>query len=180
MGLLDDLLSETFKTDKDGRRIFYPGGPLYRGYIIPFEEDFKRFRKRLKVFIVPYFICGFAMIPLIGRLRDPKGAFLFFYYMAPYYLWFYYQCLHLKRSDEGLTFSERIAKQAGEVPLYFLWVSEIISIAFIVAGIYIITVDWRNLLYLFAAIGTVFFFGYRVFIGAKMLIAKNRKGNRDS
>ena len=163
----------------DGRRIYFPRGPLGRGYIIPSEAEFHRFRKKVKIFLVISFICLLATIPVVSSQADFRGFILWIYYFIPYDLWVYSQIRHLERADEGLSFQERIAKQARGVQANFLWVLEIAAIGFVVAGIIIIALDWRSWPYSLAAIGAIVFFGFRAFVAAKMLMAKKQQGGMD-
>jgi hypothetical protein len=172
-----DFSNSTFKAANGGRRVFLPWGPLGRGYIVPSEAEFHRLRKKVKIFLVISFIGLLAALPVVSSQADFRGFILVIYYFVPYQIWVYSQCRHLERADEGLTFHERIAKQSRTVPINFLWVSEITALGFVVAGIIIITIDWRAWYYSLAAIGAIVFFGYRAIIAAKMLLAKKPPGN---
>ena len=174
MGFLDDLVNKAFQPDQDGRRLYYPW-PLGQGYIMQSEAEFQRLRKNLKIFWALnflYFLGLVALIPVISRQGDLKAGILVIYFFMPSEIWLYYQCRHLKRADEGLTFHERIAKRAARLPFEMLLIYEMVSLGFVVAGIFIIWADWRHWLYSLASMITIGFFGYRAIIVAKILIAK--------
>ena len=174
MGFLDDLVNKAFLTDQDGRRLYYPW-PLGREYIMQSEAEFQRLRKNLKIFWglnFLYFLGLVALIPVISRQGDLKAGILGIYFFMPSEIWLYYQCRHLKRADEGLTFQERIAKRAARLPFEMLLIYEMVSLGFVVAGIFIMWADWRHWLYSLASMITIGFFGYRAIIAAKILIAK--------
>lgn len=174
MRFLDDLVNRAFQPDQEGRRLYY-SGPLSPGYIVQSEAEFQRLRKNLKIFFVVNFLffLGFvALIPVISRQVGLKGTILVIYYFMPSEIWIYYQCRHLKRADEGLAFRASIAKRGARVPFAVLLIYEMMSLGFVVAGIFIIWADWRHWVCSLASMLSISFFGYRALIVGKMLIAK--------
>jgi hypothetical protein len=173
MGFLDDLVNKAFRTDQDGRRIYYSG--LGKEYIISSEAEFQRIRKNHKIFLLISFIWligSLPLIPVIGKQGDLRSAILIIPYFMPLEIWLYWQRRHLKRADEGLTFHEKIAKRAENVPINLLMIYGIACVGFVIAGVFIILTDWRHWLYSLASMITIGFFGYRAIIVAKILIAK--------
>lgn len=171
MGFLDDWLNKPFQTDQDGRRIYYAW--LRQEYIIPSEAEFQRIRKNLKIYYLIsflWFLGSLSLIPVISR--DLRSAILPIYFFMPLEIWLYCLCRHLKRTDEGLTFHEIIVKRAAQVPIDLLLIYEIVCVGFVVAGIIIISIDWRHWVYSLASMIAIGFFGYRGIIVAKMLMAK--------
>ena len=62
MGYFDALTSSYFKTAQDGRKLFFPWGPLGRGYVIASERDYKRLQRQVKVYT------GVSLVLIIGAV----------------------------------------------------------------------------------------------------------------
>ena len=52
MGYFDGLISGSFKTTQDGRRLFFPWGVLGSGYSIASERDYQRLRQQVKGYMI--------------------------------------------------------------------------------------------------------------------------------
>lgn len=172
MGFLDSIADRHFKTSQDGRILYFPNWPFGRGYIVPSEAKFQRLRRQVNI----SYKCIFIYILLLGSLLGP-GAFLFG--IIPWAIWNYIHCRDMERTDEKLTSDEIIAKLAQEFGFITLWLFEIFSVAFGIAGIVMFIDKWRNRYDLLISILAIFFSGWCAIRVAKVLMVKSRQGNRD-
>src|ERR1039457_6901337 len=88
MGYFDALMSSWFKTLPDGRKLFYPRGAWGRGYIIASEQDYKRLRQQIKVYLIVMVVLmiGASVSPGYLWILGLGVLLLGFYYLvfAPY------------------------------------------------------------------------------------------------
>ncbi len=169
MGYFDALTSSSFKTTKDGHRLFFPWGTIGRGYIIPTEEEYERLRRKVKI----YLIISLPMIGiLVNRLSIIGDFVLMIVLTLPYILWANKRCLQLKPSNEKYTFKQSFGTQAREYNAVTLWLLEICSLAFVAAGIFILFKDTPNWL---IALASIIFFGLGAIVFAKMILTRNQQ-----
>ena len=62
MGYFDNLAASSFKSDSDGKTVFFPWGIVGRGYILKNPEQ----EKELKRFIKIYHIISLVLVLFIG------------------------------------------------------------------------------------------------------------------
>ncbi len=65
MGYFDALTSSAFKTTPDGRKLFFPWGPLGRGYEIEPTQNYETLRRRIKIWT----IFGLVLILVTNNFR---------------------------------------------------------------------------------------------------------------
>src|ERR1017187_154248 len=110
MGYFDALMSSWFKTLPDGRKLFYPRGAWGRGYIIASEQDYKRLRQQIKVYLIVMVVLmiGASVAPGYLWILGLGVLLLGFYYLvfAPY-------CVRgLQPSDEKLSLQDSYTNEA--------------------------------------------------------------------
>jgi hypothetical protein len=127
MGYFDGLVSGSFKTAQDGRKLFFPWGILGSGYAIPSDEQYQRLRSQVKA----YLMIGLLLIIGSGAFAGyPVQIALGGGLMAFYLLWMWRTLSGLKRSDEALSLNESMTSQAKAHGAVVLWLLEIVSILF--------------------------------------------------
>src|SRR3954470_22868321 len=109
MGYFDGLTSSTFKTTKDGRRLFFPWGVLGSGYSIGSEQDYQRLRQQVKAYMVVTLVAVIAS-GMYEPYRAPlaAAALLVCFYLG----WMWRVLPRLRRSDEKLSLQESMTAQA--------------------------------------------------------------------
>lgn len=128
MGILDALAAGAFKTDAEGRILFFPWARYGRGYVIPTAEEREELRKRLKVWL----IVGPTSLFIVSNVVSYAAAFLlFFAWLALYGCWTARYCNRLTPSGE------KYGEATGGVEnnLAMLWVFELSAVTFLVSGI---------------------------------------------
>jgi hypothetical protein len=110
MSYFDALMSSWFKTLPDGRKLFYPRGAWGRGYIIASEQDYKRLRQQIKVYLIVMVVLmiGASVSPGYLWILGLGVLLLGFYYLvfAPY-------CVRgLQPSDEKLSLQDSYTNEA--------------------------------------------------------------------
>jgi hypothetical protein len=152
MGYFDALTSSSFKTTRDGRRLFFPWGVCGRGYVIGSELDYERLRGQIKIFFIVVMALMLGAVALQRYLAALLVlAALYLFYLA----WTRYLLQGLQPSDERLSLRESMTSQAREQSPILLWVAEIGSIVLVAASILIFAFDPGN--WLVATAGLVFF-----------------------
>ena len=158
-----------FKTAQDGRKLFFPWGGPGRGYVIASERDYKRLQRQVKV------CTGVSLVLIIGAVAFQGflaalaiGALLIIYYMV----WMRFFLLRgLQPSDETQSLQDSISSQARAHSASSLWLLEIVSLAFVGGGIFILLVDPGKWLIALASIG---FFGLCAAVTAYKLVLRRR------
>lgn len=169
MGYFDALTSSSFKTTKDGRRLFFPWGTLGRGYLIPTEEEYEKLRRKVKLYFI---ICLPITILLVSRLNFLGDLLLLLVLTVPYLFWANKQSRKFEPSNEKYTFKQSFGTQAREHNVLTLWLLEIGSLAFVAAGIFILVKDITNWP---AALASIVFFGLCAVVFAKMIFVRNQQ-----
>jgi hypothetical protein len=144
MGNLDRAADTRFKTDQDGRKLYFHGYPLREAYIIPTEAEYQRLRQHVKAVDVGLMIWPLilgSLLQLLNLLNVDVIAIIIFIFL-PVYLqagWMVIQCRHLQRADK---------KFSGEkLSTLDLWIIEILSLGLVMggmAGIYYCYIHWCN------------------------------------
>jgi hypothetical protein len=100
MGYFDALTSGAFKTDKDGRRLFFPWGVLGRGYVLASERDYERLQRQIKIYI----IVALVLIIGTGLLEAYIWSVIAVALLTAFYVvWAKYLLRGLQPSDERLS-----------------------------------------------------------------------------
>ena len=172
LGYFDALADSSFKKI-DGQWCFYPWGVLGRGYVIPTEQEYLRIRsltkRRTQVWL--------PLVILTGALAGWAWAVA----LLPVFGIWYFASVRaiaqpLQKTSERLTVGESYRAQARGHSLWMLWVGEIGSIGFVVAGIFILMVDPHDWLVGAASIG---FFGINAIAIGFMLVTRLRESKQN-
>ena len=168
MGYFDALTSSAFKTTPDGRRLFFPWGALGHGYEIGPEQDYETLRRRIKLWI----IIGLVLILVASQLLGFLAGFIAAAAMIAFYFgWMRYVLRNMRPSAERLTVRESMTTQARAHSPVLLWTFEVLSIAFVLASVFILIVTpdkWP------VAIAGMVFFGAGAIIFGFMLVQRQR------
>ena len=168
MGYFDGVTDGYFKTDKEGNRLFYPWGILSsKGYILP-EKDKENFRTTIKKFM---------QISLTVTILSTMFLkwWLVIFFVLPLYLCFYAVWMKKLTKDfnvsiQKLNLNESTINSARSHDLTTLWILEIFSLLFVIAGMCIIATSPKDL---FIGIISILFFGLCSYVIGKMI--KNKK-----
>ena len=172
MGYFDALTSSYFKTEPDGRRLFFPWGVLGRGYVLASERDYERLRGQLKAYTIV------TLILTIGAaaLHSYVGAIIVGVALIAFYLvWAQFLLRGLPQSDERLSLEESMTSQGLAHNAAMLWLLEILSLVFVAAGLFILSADPDNWL---MGLFTIVFFGLCALALARMLLLRSRRAAR--
>jgi hypothetical protein len=168
MGYFDALTSGAFKTTPDGRRLFFPWGAMGRGYEIGPEQDYETLRRRIKLWT----IVGLVLILVACQVLGFLAGFIAAAAMIAFYCgWMRYVLRSLRPSAERLTVRESMITQARAQSPVLLWTFLIVSIAFVLASLFILIVTpdkWP------VAIAGMVFFGACAAVFAFMLIQRQQ------
>ena len=169
MSYFDALMSSWFKTLPDGRKLFYPRGAWGRGYIIASEQDYKRLRQQIKVYLIVMVVLmiGASVSPGYLWILGLGVLLLGFYYLvfAPY-------CVRgLQPSDEKLSLQDSYTNEALALSSKRLWSMEIGSIAFVGLGVLMLAFDPDSWL---SAVAIIVAFGFSAAIFMWMLLLRRR------
>ncbi len=137
MAFFDKLSTLWFKTDSQGRELYFPDGFFGKGYILPdpmTKEKALKFHKRYSVIgfvaglfvgmvLVSYDPLSYIKIPVvIGFL----GLFIAIFTWGKRKI-----TANLEISEERLTFKENLADFVSGVHVFWLWLLVIVSLLFI-------------------------------------------------
>jgi hypothetical protein len=134
MAYFDPLISGSFKTASDGRRLFFPWGIYGRGYVIPSEEEYERLRHKLRIFLL---LCASSTILVSNILSYAAGFFLFAFLAAPHILFLKRYCSRLEPSTERHAYRESFSAVVKRSSVVKLWLFEIASLAACAYGFYL-------------------------------------------
>ncbi len=138
-GYLDRMISGYFKTAQDGRKLFYPWGPLGSGYVIASEKDYTRVAGSLKTYIVvltALTIGAFSLAGYLSALVMLPGAIIFYFFWKPYLV------RGLQPSEEKLSLRESYTNQALARSPKELWSWEIAGL--VVLGVSVVTLTGED------------------------------------
>jgi hypothetical protein len=138
MGYFDFLTSSCFKTGQDGRKLFFPWGVLGHGYTIASEQDYLRLQQQIKIYIVVSLVLVIGSASLKGDLVGLVIATLLVGFFS---VWMRYLLRRLQRSDERLSLREISTSRARLLGPVVLWLLEILALAFVGDGVFILIMD---------------------------------------
>ena len=168
MGYFDGLTSGSFKTAEDGRRLFFPWGVLGSGYAIASEQGYQRLRQQVKAYMVVTLVLVIAS-GMYEPYRAPLAAAALL--VCFYLVWMWRVLPRLQRSDEKLSLQESMTSQAEAHGAVVLWVLEIASIVFVIAGIAMLIFDPGSRL---TALFCTAFFGLCAAKIARLIVLRHR------
>jgi hypothetical protein len=141
MGYFDAITSSYFKTAPGGQRLFFPWTSWGSGYVLASNEDYDRLRRKLR----NYWIGGLLLIAVANVAVAYLGGFLVAALLIGIYaVWIRYLVRGLQRSAEKMTMRESMTSQASALSPVRLWLLEILALAFVAMGIFLIVVDRQN------------------------------------
>ena len=148
---LDSLVDPLFATDEGGNRIFYPGGVLARGRVLPNAEYADGLRRRVKTLNAVVFAILIPALTALGALRVgwrtwamATVAGLFIGLLQQMY--YRYLVRGLPVAATRLTFATAWRSQASALGRGWLRALFAVSIMFVAAGLAISIFDQRMLL----------------------------------
>jgi hypothetical protein len=136
MGYFEGITDSYFKTDKEGKTLFYPWGILGgKGYILPDNRkaDFRSLIKKYMQISLP--------VALAITIFFKWWVVIFFalpLYLCTYAIWIRKLTKDFTVSAEKLTLDESTTNAARSHNLTTLWIIEILSLLFVIAGMFII------------------------------------------
>jgi hypothetical protein len=167
MGYFEGLTGSSFKTTEDGRRLFFPWGPLGRGYAIGSEERYGRLRKQVKAYMVVSLL-PVILAPIIYHgciISFASAAISLTFYLA----WMWVLLPRLAPADERLSFKESMTSQARAHGPVVLWLLTIISLVFVAAGLLMLVAEPHGLV---IALAVILFFGFCATLFIRMLVLR--------
>ena len=141
MGYLDAVTSSCLRTGKDGRRLFYPWGPMGRGYVVPTEDEFERLRRIARISTAAFLvlvIVSAALQMYLATVVIGAGFALFQLF------WTRGLVRRLEPSAEKISIREAMSTQAFAHNAAILWLLEFLSLGFVAAGIFLLVRDSGN------------------------------------
>ena len=170
MGYFDALASSSFK-QVEGRWLFYPWGALGRGYAIPTESRYLELRSWVKRSLQIWL----PLVILTGVLAGWMWAFVLLpVFGAWYFIRIQTITKGLEATTDRITVADSYRAQAQGHSLVMLWFLEICSVAFVIAGIFILTLDSDEWLIAVTSIG---FFGACAAAIGFMIASRGKKSN---
>lgn len=124
------------ETDDQGRRIFYPNGPLGKGYYLPdenFETRIKKIQRNLIILsivltVLPFLVIGYHIPISFVRTYYIVGLFLL---LVGYFSIIVRFVKKLQTVENKPTFKERFIKVAKRAPTILLWPYLVLVLFFI-------------------------------------------------
>lgn len=170
MGYFDALTSASFKTAPDGRKLFYPWGFLGRGYVVPTDDEFNKLRRSYQTIWIVIFILVFATVLLFEVPLLPLAAWVI--YLIWLLIWIRTKTRGLSLANEKLTYGEALNNETNKLSSGFLWFFEILSLLFIVYGMFLLIVEPSQRL---ISIGIIALFTFTALIYARMIRKKRQQ-----
>ena len=166
MGYFDGLTDSSFKTDSEGRIIFYPRGILGKGYIIPTERkknDLRNLLKKYYMVSLPVIIgSGLAVGWLFSLILIPILILCFLLVVKKY-------TKDLEITENKLKLKESFQNSANSHNIGTLWFMFTCSLLFLVASIFILLSKPEGL---FVGILVFLFFSVSAIVILQMIIAR--------
>lgn len=167
MGYFDGLTDGAFKTDAEGRHLFYPWGVFGTGYILEVEERYQAVRQFCMHTII---FGGLGLIAVLGIVGWWPGAA----FILGFVLWYYFAVRRiikdLQPSPERLGVAEAYRNSAKSQNILLLISMEIFTIAVLATGVWMLQ-SGENFLLAFAV---VVFSGLTSFAIGYMILVKFR------
>lgn len=95
MGYFDGLTDAAFKTDTEGRQVFYPWGVLGKGYVMRDADHYQSLREKIKLMYM-------VSLPLVIFNQVVFGFVANLIFVPIYFVWY---LVMLKRWTSGLDIS---------------------------------------------------------------------------
>jgi len=173
MGYFEGLTSSSFKTTQDGRRLFFPWAVLGGGYIITSEQDYQQLRQQVKVYLIVSLVGTLAVASFQGYI---VSLFVMALSLTFYAFWMWHLLRRLEVSDERLTLQESMTSGAQGHGMVVLWLLEVVSLAFVCGGIFMLVVDPKQWP---VALASILLFGLGAAKFARMLVLQRRSAGVD-
>lgn len=152
MGYFDGLTDAAFKTDEQGRKVFYPWGVLGKGYVTRDEDHYQNLRSKIKwgyIISLPAIIIG--QVAYGWQLAVLFAVVYTVWYLVMLKLWL----SGLEISNEKITVAEARRNSARSHSRGMLIFLTFVSIVFVLLGLLVAAMGkvWLGLF-------TVVFFGF--------------------
>jgi hypothetical protein len=168
MGYFEGLAAASFKSDKQGNRLFYKWGVLGNAYILPDKQK----EDEIKNFVILFH--KVSLISIIG-VGVAFSWLLAIVITIPLFIWFWIKTKSLTQdlniSTEKLTLKESYGNSAQNYSTGTLWFMLISSLLFVLGGSFMIIRSRNSTDILMGAIG-ILFFGAGLIISIYMLSRK--------
>ncbi len=184
MRYFDGIVDGTFKTTNDGVVIFYPYSIFGAGYIIPSIEKKQEIRKQLKRFV--FFSLMVIIISAYLLFLPLKILSLPWWIAGSIYLAIIAglglaDCILSKRLinglmqvDQKMTLAESYQNSAKSHNIVVLVMLEIVSVAFVIAGIWMILDPSMAWYFRLNGVLSILFFGLGGVVIGYMIKVKNK------
>lgn len=137
MGYFEGLTDANFKTDGEGRLLFYRWSGFFgiiwrgKGYVLPDEVKKQQIRRFIKLYYIVSLLAIIAGVVLVG---------VYSLFLLPlFYCWYYFATARLLKglavTDERMTLRESYHSAAESHNIVILWIMLILSIFFVMAGL---------------------------------------------
>lgn len=168
MRYFDALTDAHFKTDKDGRTVFFPWGMLGHGYALASPEEAQKLRRQIKSYVIVSVVLIVVVLLPLGWLAGlAVGTPLILFYLV----WMFSLLRRLQRSDVRMSVTEGLQAQASGYNPIVLWLMDFFSVACVAVGVIILIVEpgeWPM------ALLTVVMFGTCAAVFTRMLVLRRR------
>jgi len=143
VGYFDGLANSAFKTDAEGRELFFPYGILGKGRVLPDAETAAAIRAKVVNF---YKLLMFAGIPLMVVLVNLPGGTIGVFGIAAIAgigSWFYFRSLTagLAISGERMSYAEAQRSAARGHSYLGLILLSVLCLVFVIGGLFLLAVD---------------------------------------
>ena len=173
MGYFDGLTAAAFKTDSQGRDLFFIWGKFGKGRVIPSEADGAAVRSYLKNYYICVLVGILPTVMLGGEAGQPRWFLTIAIFMAlalaglvPLWL----RTRQWAPADERLTYREAVAASATAHGAITLWLLTAVAALFVLGGLLLLLATEATLVGLFS----VLFFGACLGIFIWMLVMRRR------
>jgi len=167
MDYFDGLTDAKFKTDTQGRLLFYPWGILGKGYVLPDESKKQQIRRFVRLSYIVFWPAIMGTIIFIGWVFSFAVLFLLF-------LRYFFETSRflkgLPATSERLSLSESYTNSAKSHNMLTLWILLIFSVLFVLSG-FAILVHNKNAW--FVGLASIIFFGASSLASGYMIKVKN-------
>jgi hypothetical protein len=174
MGYFNALTECCFKTAQDGRKLFFPWGTLGRGYIIETQQDYERLERQVRLYmslVLPSAIGASGLFTYFGLFTV---TLLVAFWAIGTSIWLHRAKRGLQPSKERLSLQENMTTQALALGAGGVWLLLVMALAFVVGGIFLLTIDPRKWL---IALATIIFSGVGAAFFAAMLVLRRGSGS---
>ena len=166
MGYFDGLTDACFKTDDEGRILFYRCGIFEKGYILPDEAKKQQIRRFVKLYYMVSLPAIFATGIIVGWVYSFSSLPLFF-------LWYFFVTARLLKglavTGEKMTLQESYSSSAKSHNIVTLWLMLIFSIFFVLGGLALVLFVHDSWL---IGLASIVFFGVIAIVAGYMIKVK--------